>query len=196
MRIVLASKSTGRAQILQNAGIAVTLKSAGVDEAPIKAGAVAKGESPRRIAEILAEAKAVAASKGSLDLTIGADQTLEFEGRLYDKADDLEQARADLLQFRGKTHQLHAATALAQDGHIIWRDVQSVTLSMRAFSDDFLNVYLSRNAEIATACVGGYALEGEGVQLFSAIEGDYFAVLGLPILPLLAELRRLEAIPA
>lgn len=196
MRIVLASKSAARAEILKNAGVAVTLKSAGVDEAPIKANALAKRESPRRIAEILAEAKAIAASKGSLDLTIGADQTLEFDGRLYDKADNLGQARTDLIRLRGRTHQLHAATALAQDGHIIWRDVQSVSLTMRAFSEDFLDAYLARNAEIATSCVGGYALEGEGVQLFSAIEGDYFAVLGLPILPLLAELRRLEAIPA
>ncbi len=196
MKIILASKSAARAQILKDAGVAVTLKSAGVDEAPIKARALAKGESPRRIAEILAEAKAAAASSGSLDLTIGADQTLECEGRLHDKADDLDQARAELLRLRGKTHQLHAATALAQDGHIIWRDVQSVSLTMRAFSDDFLDAYLSGNAETATSCVGGYALEGEGVQLFSAIDGDYFAVLGLPILPLLAELRRLEAIPA
>jgi len=196
LRIVLASKSAARAEILENAGVAVTLKSAGVDEAPIKANALAKRESPRRIAEILAEAKAIAASKGSLDLTIGADQTLEFDGRLYDKADNLGQARTDLIRLRGRTHQLHAATALAQDGHIIWRDVQSVSLTMRAFSEDFLDAYLARNAEIATSCVGGYALEGEGVQLFSAIEGDYFAVLGLPILPLLAELRRLEAIPA
>jgi len=196
LRIVLASKSAARAEILKNAGVAVTLKSAGVDEAPIKANALAKRESPRRIAEILAEAKAIAASKGSLDLTIGADQTLEFDGRLYDKADNLGQARTDLIRLRGRTHQLHAATALAQDGHIIWRDVQSVSLTMRAFSEDFLDAYLARNAEIATSCVGGYALEGEGVQLFSAIEGDYFAVLGLPILPLLAELRRLEAIPA
>lgn len=196
MRLVLASNSVARAQILGSAGVAVDVRSAGVDEGPIKADAMAKGASPRRIAEILAEAKAVAASKGSLDLTIGADQTLEFDGQLFDKAETLGRAREDLQRLRGQTHQLHSAVALAQDGRVVWHDIQSVSLTMRAFSDDFLGAYLARNAEIATSCVGGYALEGEGVQLFSAIDGDYFAVLGLPILPLLAELRRLEVVPA
>jgi len=196
LRLVLASNSVARAQILGSAGVAVDVRSAGVDEGPIKADAMAKGASPRRIAEILAEAKAVAASKGSLDLTIGADQTLEFDGQLFDKAETLGRAREDLQRLRGQTHQLHSAVALAQDGRVVWHDIQSVSLTMRAFSDDFLGAYLARNAEIATSCVGGYALEGEGVQLFSAIDGDYFAVLGLPILPLLAELRRLEVVPA
>ena len=196
MRLVLASNSVARAQILGSAGVAVDVRSAGVDEGPIKADAMAKGASPRRIAEILAEAKAVAASKGSLDLTIGADQTLEFDGQLFDKAETLGRAREDLQRLRGQTHQLHSAVALAQDGRVVWHDIQSVSLTMRAFSDDFLGAYLARNAEIATSCVGGYALEGEGVQLFSAIDGDYFAVLGLPILPLLAELRSLGVVPA
>jgi septum formation protein len=196
LRLVLASKSTARAQILRGAGVAFDVKPAGVDEAPIKADALAKGASPRRVAEILAEAKAVAASRGSLDLTLGADQTLEFDGQLFDKAESVDQARSDLARLRGKSHQLHSAVALAQDGRVIWHDIQSVTLTMRPFSDRFLDDYLARNAEVAMSCVGGYALEGEGVQLFSAIDGDYFAVLGLPILPLLAELRRLELVPA
>jgi septum formation protein len=196
MRLVLASKSAARARILRDAGVIFELRSAGVDETPVKADAVAKGAGPRRVAEILAGAKAIAASNGSLDLVIGADQTLEFDERLFDKAKNLDQAREDLKRLRGKTHRLHSAVALAQDGHLIWHDVQSVSLTMRAFSDNFLEGYLSRNAETALFCVGGYALEGEGVQLFSAIDGDYFAVLGLPILPLLAELRRLEVVPA
>jgi len=194
--LVLASKSAARAQILRGAGVAFEVRPAGVDEAPAKAVALVKHAPPRRVAEILAETKAVAASKGSLDLTIGADQTLEFDGQLFDKAENLAQARDDLKRLRGKTHQLHSAVVLAQDGRVIWHDVQSVALTMRAFSDAFLDGYLSRNAEAATSCVGGYALEGEGVQLFSAIDGDYFAVLGLPILPLLAELRRLEVVAA
>jgi septum formation protein len=196
LRLVLASKSVARAQILRAAGVAFDVVSAGVDEEPIKAEALAKGAAPRRVAEILAEAKALAASKDSLDLTIGADQTLEFDGRIFDKADSVGQARRDLRQLRGKSHQLHSAVVLAQDGRVIWHDLQSVTLTMRAFSDSFLEDYLTRNPEAATTCVGGYALEGEGVQLFSTIDGDYFAVLGLQILPLLAELRRLEVVPA
>jgi septum formation protein len=196
MRLVLASKSAARGRILRDAGVAFETIPAGADETPIKAKALAKGAAPLRIAEMLAEAKATGASRGSLDLVIGADQTLEFEGRLFDKAESMDQAREDLKRLRGKTHQLHAAVALAQDGRVVWHDVQSVSLTMRAFSDDFLEAYLSRNAETALSCVGGYALEGEGVQLFSNVDGDYFAVLGLPILPLLAELRRLEAVAA
>jgi septum formation protein len=196
VKIFLASKSAARAAILRGARVAFEVVSAGVDETPLKEAALANGEKPKRIAEMLAEAKAANASKGSLDLTIGADQTLELEGQLFDKAESLAEARENLMALRGQTHQLHSAVALAQDGRIIWCDVQTTSLTMRDFSEAFANQYLAKNAEAALACVGGYELEGEGVQLFSAIEGDYFAILGLPILPLLAELRRLELVPA
>ena len=196
MTLLLASKSAARAAILKGAGVAFEVVSAGVDEGPLKADAVAKGKSPLQIAERLAEAKAAAASRDSLDLTIGADQTLDLDGRLFDKAETLEEAREALKTLRGRTHKLHAAVALAQDGRTIWRDVQTASLTVRDFSDAFLDQYLARNAGAALACVGGYELEGEGAQLFSAIDGDYFTILGLPILPLLAELRRLEILPA
>ncbi len=196
MTLLLASKSAARAMILKGAGVAFETVSAGVDEAALKAAALAKGETPKRIAEILAQAKAVAASKGSLALTIGADQTLELDGLLFDKAETLGEASENLKTLRGRTHRLHSAVALAQDGLTIWRDVQTASLTMRDFSNAFADRYLVQNADAALACVGGYELEGEGVQLFSAIDGDYFTILGLPILPLLAELRRLELIPA
>lgn len=196
MTLFLASKSAARAAILKGARVDFEAVSAGVDEAPLKAEALARRESPRRIAEILAEAKAVAASRGTPNLVIGADQTLELDGRLFDKAETLAEARDNLLALRGRAHRLHSAVALAHNGRTVWRNVQMASLTMRDFSDAFADRYLAQNAEAVLACVGGYELEGEGVQLFSAIEGDYFTILGLPILPLLTELRRLELVPA
>lgn len=189
-QIILASKSSARRAVLDGAGVAYEAAVAGVDEDAAKASLLAEGHKARDIADALAELKALKVSRSRPGLVIGADQTLEFDGRLYDKADTLEEARARLVELRGGTHKLHSAVVVAKDGAVIWRDLATATLTMRAFSDAFLDDYLAREGEEMLGSVGCYRLEGLGAQLFSKIEGDYFAILGLPLLGLLDLLRR------
>jgi septum formation protein len=195
-RLVLASKSAARAAVLRGAGLDVALASAGVDEAPIKRGLLGRGAQPREIAHVLAEEKAKAGSLHREGLVIGADQTLDLEGRLFDKPADLEETRAHLLALRGRTHHLHSGLAVAEAGQLVFTTVETATLTVRAFSDAWLAAYLERNGEALLGSVGGYQLEGEGVQLFERIEGDYFVILGLPLLALLGFLRQQGEIPA
>lgn len=188
--VVLASKSAARRQVLEGAGVAFEVAVAGVDEDAVKQGLLAQGATPKDVAEALAELKSVKISRTRPGLVIGADQTLEFEGRLYDKAVSVAEARARLTAMRGKPHQLHSAVVVAQDGAPIWREVVSARLDMRDFSETFLEAYLAEEGEAALGSVGCYRLEGPGVQLFSRIEGDYFTILGLPLFGLLDLLRR------
>lgn len=184
--ITLASQSAIRAKVLAAAGIAVEKASPGVDEDVLKA--TMADATPARIATALADEKALAVSRRREGLVIGADQTLDFEGRLFDKAKDLAEARERLLMLRGKTHRLHAGVSLARGDEVIWRTLSTSTLTMRDFSEAFLDDYLARNPQVL-ASVGCYELEGEGVQLFDKVEGDYFAILGLPLLGLMQALR-------
>jgi septum formation protein len=193
--IVLASNSRSRAAVLSGAGVAFETEDSGVDEAALKSGLLAGGASPRDVAERLGEAKALAVSARRLhDLVIGADQTLDLAGTLYDKPTDLGEARAHLSALRGKGHALHGGIVAAERGEVVWRATETSRLWMRDFSDAFLDAYLARGGAGLLASVGGYQLEGEGAQLFERIEGDYFAILGLPLLPLLGFLRRRGAI--
>ena len=185
--IILASGSQIRAHLLRGAKIPFEAVSPGVDEAAVKAEL--SGATPVQMAEVLAERKALAVSRVRPGLVIGADQTMEFEGRLYDKAESLDEARDRLLMLRGQTHHLNAGVVLARDGEVIWRDVAISRLTMRDFSAGWLEGYLDRNPQVL-ASVGCYELEGEGVQLFDRIDGDYFAILGLPLMGLLTALRR------
>jgi septum formation protein len=193
--VILASTSAIRIQLLRSAGVPFTAEPAGVDEASIKDALLAEGLGPRDIADALAEAKAVKVSRRRPGLVIGADQTLDLDGALFDKAASVEEARGRLLQMRGRTHKLHCAMVVARDGQPIWREVVTTTLRMRPFTDDFLDGYLRRNAPAILSSVGCYQMEGEGVQLFDRIEGDYFAILGLSLIPLLDILRRHGALP-
>jgi len=188
--IVLASKSPTRSALLSGAGIAFDTVSPGVDEDAVKAGLLAEGASVRDIADALAELKALKISNSRPGFIIGADQTLEFDGALYDKVETVEAARERLRLLRGKSHKLHAAVVVARDGAAIWRDLVTVSLTMRPFSDAFLEDYLATEGANALGSVGCYRLEGPGAQLFSRIDGDYFAILGLPLLGLLDLLRR------
>ena len=188
--LVLASTSAARKAVLAGAGVPFEAARSGVDEDAAKVSLLARGASPRAVAEALADEKALAVSQRRPgDLVLGADQTLELEGRLYDKAETLDQARARLQALRGRAHQLHSAVSVAEAGQVIWRETVSATLTMRDFSDGFLDDYLWREGEAALGSVGCYRLEGPGVQLFSAIEGDYFTILGLPLIGLLGLLR-------
>jgi septum formation protein len=189
-KLVLASKSPSRRAVLEGAGVEFEAVGSGVDEDAAKAHLLAGGAGPRQVAEALAEQKALAVSGQRPELVIGADQTLEFEGRLHDKAETVEDARARLQTLRGRPHQLHAAVAAARGGEVVWRQTESATLIMRDFSDGFLEDYLAAEGRAALGSVGCYRLEGLGAQLFETIEGDYFAILGLPLIGLLDLLRR------
>ncbi|HEX3919839.1 MAG TPA: Maf family protein [Caulobacteraceae bacterium] len=196
-RIVLASKSASRAALLAGARVAFEAVDSGVDEAKLKARLLDEGAGPAKIAGELAEAKALAVSLRMPDaIVIGADQTLELDGLLFDKAASLSEARERLASLRGQRHELHSAVAAAEGGRVVWRVSESPALTMRDFSDTYLDGYLARNGVTLLGSVGCYMLEGEGAQLFEAIDGDYFAVLGLPLLPLLAFLRREGALTA
>lgn len=188
--LVLASQSAVRAQILRNAGVAFSTASSGVDEDRAKTELLACLAAPADIAQALAEAKALAVSKDAGTLVIGADQTLDLGGRLFDKATSLDEVRERLKALRGKTHTLHSALAAARGGKVIWRTLESPRLTVRDFSDAWLEGYLERQGDALLSSVGCYRLEDEGAQLFEAIEGDYFAILGLPLVALLAFLRR------
>jgi septum formation protein len=190
MSVILASKSAARAALLRAAGVPFEVRGSGVDEGPLKARWLADGADPHAIASRLAEAKALALSCASEALVIGADQTLDLDGRLIDKPADLAEAGARLLELRGRPHQLHSAVVLARAGRVIWRDTPTATLHVRHFSDAWLDEYLAQAGPGVLQTVGGYELEGLGVQLFEAIEGDWFAILGLPMIGLLHALRR------
>jgi septum formation protein len=188
--VVLASKSRARRAVLESAGVQFVVATAGVDEEAVKASLLAKSAGPRDIADALAELKAVKVSRTRPEFVVGADQTLELDGALYDKVDTLAAARQRLAALRGRPHRLHSAVVVAKEGAPIWRETATATLTMRDFSDAFLDAYLVREGEAALGSVGCYRLEGLGAQLFDRIEGDYFAILGLPLLGLLDLLRR------
>ncbi|WP_306889946.1 Maf family protein [Ancylobacter amanitiformis] len=189
--LVLASKSMARRALLQAAGLPHEAFSVDVDERGLEADAVAAGAGPAEVATALARAKALAGSRMRPGrLVIGADQTLALGARAFHKPADRAGARAQIRELAGRTHALHAAIAVARDGDILFGCVESAFLSMRTLDDAAIEAYLTAAGEAVSTSVGGYQLEGLGIHLFERVEGDHSVILGLPLLPLLAFLRR------
>lgn len=195
--VVLASASKTRARLLAAAGLEFIVAPARADEARLKDALALKGVDAAEAARALAELKAQWLSAERPEaLVIGCDQLLDCDGRWFDKPADAAAARRQLLALRGRTHRLATAVVVMEGGVRVWQHVAEPRLTMRPFSDGFLDAYLARAGAELCECVGAYRLEALGAQLFTHIEGDYFAILGLPLLPLLAYLRERGVVPA
>lgn len=196
-QIILASASGIRAAMLENAGLVFAVQPGRIDEQAVKESLLAGGGKARDLADTLAEMKALKISDRNPDaLVIGADQVLECDGRVFSKPETPADAMAQLQFLSGKTHSLHAAAVVCENGQPIWRHVGAVRLTMHDISDSYLTDYIARNWDSVRHAVGCYKIEAEGVRLFSRIDGDFFHILGLPLIELLTWLRIRGDIPA
>jgi septum formation protein len=193
--LILASSSPFRRMLMENAGLRFEAVAAEIDERAIEAPLEKDGVAPDAVALVLAKAKAREVSaRFPQALIIGSDQTMSLDTCVFHKPKDMTEAESHLLALSGRTHRLNSAIALARNGEVVWEHVSHAELTMRVLSPDFIRRYLTAVGDRTLTSVGGYQLEGEGIQLFSAIAGDYFTILGLPMLPLLDQLRLMGAI--
>ena len=196
-KVVLASTSTTRLSILENAGVIVEVVAPRVDEEEIKLAMSAEKASGAEIAEVLAERKAQSVSRQCpQNLVIGADQILEFDNKIFSKPVDMETARESLALLRGREHRLLSCVCVVRNNERLWHNLGVASLTMRDFSDEYLDAYLQTVGDDALAGPGSYQVEGVGSQLFSKISGDHFTILGLPLFPLLDFLRVQGALPS
>ena len=195
VKITLASQSKARQEMLRNAGVVFEAKPARIDEDMITASLLADQAKPHDIADALAEYKVLrVVGSDPTGLVIGSDQVLVCDKKVYSKARTMDEARAKLQELRGKPHQLLSAAVIFEDGKPVWRTLGRAQLFMRDFSDAFLDDYLEQSGDEILSSVGCYFLEGRGVNLFSRVQGDYFTVLGFPLLDVLEFLRSRGAI--
>lgn len=188
-QIILASASPHRKALLAAAGVPFEAVAPQVDERAVEQALGPEGSNGENLAMILAQVKAEEVSERHPGaLVIGADQTLVLDDRIHHKPADMEEARCNLLSLRGRTHQLHAAVCLVENGKVVWEHLATVDMTMRAVDPGFIGRYLARIGDRALHSVGSYQIEAEGIQLFERIDGDYFAIIGLPMLPLLTAL--------
>lgn len=190
MKLLLASQSAARRRMLEAAGVPFETVAAALDEEAAKQGLAATGFEPRDMAEMLAEMKAMSAVAGEGDLVIGADQVLELDdGTMLSKPGSRDEALAQLRALSGGTHYLHSAAVVVEGGARVWGETETVAMDVRPLGEEFLEAYLDAEYEAVRFNVGGYRIEGMGAQLFEEVEGSHFAILGLPLLPLLDYLR-------
>lgn len=195
-RLVLASSSATRARMLNQAGLLFDVERPRIDETALRAGLITEGTTPRDLADLLAEAKALkVAARHPEALVIGADQILELDGEVIVKSETPAELKEQLLRLSGQRHRLYSGAVVAEGGELVWRHVGEARLHVRKISGEWLDGYLARNWESVRGSVGGYLVEGEGVRLFDRIEGDIFTVMGLPLIPLLSWLTLRGSIP-
>ncbi|MDZ4737979.1 MAG: Maf family protein [Rhodospirillaceae bacterium] len=195
--IVLASASRARATMLEAAGVPFAIDAAAIDEDDVKAALVAERATPAQVAETLAELKALrVARRHPGSLVIGADQVLAHDDALFDKPKDRADAARQLATLAGKSHRLYSVAVVVRDGARLWHHGDMAELTMRPLTAEFIDQYLDRAGDAVTQSVGAYQLEGLGAQLFTRVRGDFFTVLGLPLLPLLGFLRGHGVVPA
>ncbi len=193
--LILASSSASRQMLMRNAGLTFSAIPADIDERLLDEQLERDGASPEEVALELARAKALAVSVLHPDaLVLGCDQTMALGARVYHKPKSMAEAEAHLLSLSGRVHRLNSAAVLVRKREVVWQTVSSAELAVRTLSPEFVSRHLQRVGEKALSSVGAYQLEGEGIQLFTSIEGDYFTILGLPLLPLLSKLRDLDVI--
>lgn len=193
--IILATGSRHRIELLENAGINFTAQSAEIDERSVEAPMLGTGSTPADIAEVLAIAKATDVSGSHPSAyVIGCDQTLSLDQKLFHKPEDMEEARRRILELSGKTHALNSAVAIVKDGEVLWSHVALCKITFRELDAATVGQYTAKAGDGILSSVGAYQIEGLGVRLMEKIEGDYFSVIGLPLLPLLAKLRDLDLV--
>jgi len=183
--IILASGSKARAQMLQNAGYNFAISPTNIDEQSLISVAVEKKERFEQIAMYLAEEKALAHEQKENAYIIGSDQLLIFNNRIYSKSENRDAARTKLLEMQEQSHQLISGVSVVKNGETLWRDYDIVTLTMKKLSAEQIDTYLDAAPDDALQCVGGYAIEGRGARLFNHVEGDFFTIMGMPLLKLI-----------